>query len=99
MVVGSNPAEGALQLLDNLGVDLSQNPVYNARATWESSHNSRGNMHIGTFVQNKLSKDSIGIITSRPPIANCWNVRWTKGKNRGTTCIIQESNLIQLSKG
>ena len=98
MVVGSNPTEGALQLLNNLGVDLNQNTVYNARATWESSRNNRGNMHIGTFVQNKTSKDSIGIITGRPPIANCWNVRWTKGRNRGTSSIVQESNLRRLSK-
>ena len=55
-------------------------------------------MHIGTFVQNKTSKDSIGIITGRPPITNCWNVRWTKGRNRGTSSIVQESNLRRLSK-
>ena len=56
-------------------------------------------MHIGTFVQNKTSKDSIGIITGRPPIAGCWKVRWTQGHNRGVTTIMQELNLTLVNKG
>ena len=55
-------------------------------------------MHIGNYVQSTASKDSVGIITGRPPISGCWNVRWTQGHNRGVTTIMQELNLILVSK-
>jgi len=51
-------------------------------------------MHIGTFVQKKGSKETLGIITQRPPIYGCWEVRWTKGKNQGSTLISQEAELV-----
>ena len=51
-------------------------------------------MHIGTFVQKKGSKGTLGIITDRPPIRGCWEVRWTKGKNQGSTLISQEVELV-----
>ena len=50
-------------------------------------------MHIGTFVQKKNSKGSLGVITERPPIAGCWKVKWTKGKNQGASLISQEVEL------
>ena len=50
-------------------------------------------MHIGNFVQKKGSKGSLGVITERPPIAGCWKVKWTKGKNRGSSLISQEVEL------
>ena len=50
-------------------------------------------MHIGTFVQKKGSKGTLGFITGRPPITGCWSVRWTQGKNRGATLISQEAEL------
>ena len=51
-------------------------------------------MHIGTFVQKKGSKGTLGIITDRPPIRGCWEVRWTRGKNRGATLVSQETELV-----
>ena len=51
-------------------------------------------MHIGTFVQKKGSKGTLGIITDRPPIYGCWEVRWTRGKNRGATLVCQEAELV-----
>ena len=50
-------------------------------------------MHIGTFVQKKNSKGTLGFITERPPISGCWSVRWTQGKNRGATMVYQEREL------
>ena len=50
-------------------------------------------MHIGTFVQKKDSKGTLGVITERPPIAGCWKVKWTKGKNQGSSLISQEVEL------
>ena len=55
--------------------------------------NTEASMHIGTFVQKKGSKETLGVITNRPPIAGCWSVRWTRGKNRGATLISQEAEL------
>jgi len=51
-------------------------------------------MHIGTFVQKKGSKETLGIITDRPPIRGCWEVKWTRGKNQGSTLISQETELV-----
>ena len=51
-------------------------------------------MEIGTFVQKKGSKGTLGIITDRPPIRGCWEVRWTRGKNRGATLVSQETELV-----
>jgi len=51
-------------------------------------------MHIGSLVKNKDSKSSVGIITGRAPIYNCWEVRWTSGTRFGTSSIIQESKLV-----
>jgi|TARA_R110000787_G_scaffold184994_1_gene296780 hypothetical protein len=50
-------------------------------------------MHIGTFVQKKDSKGTLGFITERPPITGCWSVLWTQGKNRGSVLISQEAEL------
>ena len=55
--------------------------------------NTEASMHIGTFVQKKNSKGSLGVITERPPIAGCWKVKWTKGKNQGSSLISQEVEL------
>jgi len=51
-------------------------------------------MHIGLFVQKKGSKETLGIITERPPIHGCWSVKWTKGRNQGDTLISQEAELV-----
>jgi len=51
-------------------------------------------MHIGNIVQKRGSKESLGIITGRPAISYCWNVKWTRGDKRGKTTIIQEENLV-----
>ena len=51
-------------------------------------------MHIGNFVQKRGSKNTMGIITERPPISYCWKVLWTAGKNKGSSTIIQEDNLV-----
>ena len=50
-------------------------------------------MQIGIFVQKKGSKGSLGVITERPPIAGCWKVKWTRGKNQGSSSLIQEVEL------
>ncbi len=55
--------------------------------------NTEASMHIGNFVQKKGSKGSLGVITERPPIAGCWKVKWTKGKNQGSSLISQEVEL------
>ena len=52
-------------------------------------------MHIGSYVQKKGSKSSLGVITNRPPIAGCWRVMWTRGKNQGTSLISQEAELVE----
>ena len=54
---------------------------------------TEASMHIGIFVQKKGSKGSLGVITERPPIAGCWKVKWTKGKNQGSSLISQEVEL------
>ena len=54
---------------------------------------TEASMHIGTFVQKKNSKGTLGVITERPPIAGCWRVKWTRGKNQGSTSISQEVEL------
>ena len=54
---------------------------------------TEASMHIGTFVQKKNSKGTLGVITERPPIAGCWRVKWTRGKNQGSTLISQEVEL------
>ena len=51
-------------------------------------------MHIGSFVQKKNSKGTLGIITDRPPIRGCWWVRWTQGNHQGQTSISQETELV-----
>ena len=55
--------------------------------------NTEAFMHIGIFVQKKGSKGSLGVITERPPIAGCWKVKWTRGKNQGSSLISQEVEL------
>ena len=50
-------------------------------------------MHIGNFVQKKGSKGTLGFITERPPISDCWSVRWTQGTNRGATLVYRECEL------
>lgn len=50
-------------------------------------------MHIGSYVQKKGSKSSLGVITNRPPIAGCWRVMWTRGKDQGSSLISQEAEL------
>ena len=50
-------------------------------------------MQIGIFVQKKGSKGSLGVIMERPPIAGCWKVKWTRGKNQGSSSLIQEVEL------
>jgi hypothetical protein len=57
---------------------------------------SRGKkMRIGDFVQKRGAKDSMGIITERPPISYCWTVKWTRGDKRGKITIMQEDNLVK----
>ena len=51
-------------------------------------------MHIGSYVQKKGSKSSLGVITNRPPIAGCWRVMWTRGKDQGSSKISQEAELV-----
>jgi len=55
--------------------------------------NTEAFMQIGIFVQKKGSKGSLGVITERPPIAGCWRVKWTRGKNQGSSSLIQEVEL------
>jgi len=51
-------------------------------------------MHIGSYVQKKDSKATLGVITGRAPIYNCWEVRWTSGSRRGLSSIVQETKLV-----
>jgi hypothetical protein len=51
-------------------------------------------MHIGIYVQKKGSKGTLGLITERPAIRDCWSVRWLQGKNRGNTLISHERDLV-----
>ena len=55
-------------------------------------------MHIGDFVQKRGSKDTLGIITDRPPISYCWSVKWTRGENQGKVLISHEDNLALVSQ-
>jgi len=55
-------------------------------------------MHIGNTVKSTISNSSIGVISGRPAIAYCWDVRWTSGPYRGTTSIVREENLQVLAK-
>ncbi len=55
-------------------------------------------MHIGNYVQNAKTQDSIGIIISRPAISYCWKVRWTQGRKRGTSSIMKETDLLLIKK-
>jgi len=50
-------------------------------------------MHIGSYVQKKGSKSSLGVITARPPISGCWRVMWTRGQDQGSSKISQEAEL------
>ena len=50
-------------------------------------------MHIGTFVQKKDSKGTLGFITERPPIYGCWKVKWTRGGEQGRVTLVQEDSL------
>jgi hypothetical protein len=56
---------------------------------------TEASMHIGSYVQKKGSKSSLGVITNRPPISGCWRVMWIKGNNRGSTLISQEAELVK----
>ena len=51
-------------------------------------------MRIGSYVQKRGSKNTLVIITERPPVSYCWKVMWTRGDQRGKTTLIQEDNLI-----
>jgi hypothetical protein len=52
-------------------------------------------MHIGSTVSMKKdASPSVGIITRRPAVSNCWEVRWTAGARRGTQSIVQERELV-----
>jgi len=53
-------------------------------------------MHIGSFVQKRGSKETLGIITGRTPIHGCWNVLWTQGNNQGRDMISREDDLIDV---
>jgi hypothetical protein len=55
---------------------------------------TEASMHIGSYVQKKGSKSSLGVITNRPPIAGCWRVMWTRGKDQGSSKISQEAELV-----
>ena len=55
--------------------------------------NTEASMHIGSYVQKKGSKSSLGVITNRPPISGCWRVMWTRGKDQGSSLISQEAEL------
>ena len=55
--------------------------------------NKEASMHIGSYVQNRNSKGSVGVIVNRPAVSNCWRVMWIKGNNRGSTLISQEAEL------
>ena len=51
-------------------------------------------MRIGSFVQKKGSKGSLGFISERPAVAYCWSVYWLKGKKKGSSSIIREEDLV-----
>jgi len=55
-------------------------------------------MRIGNNVTKKSSKTTTGIILSRAPIYNCWEVRWTTGERRGSHVIVHESELVLANK-
>ena len=55
---------------------------------------TEASMHIGSYVQKKGSKSSLGVITNRPPISGCWRVMWTRGKDQGSSKISQEAELV-----
>jgi hypothetical protein len=55
-------------------------------------------MRIGNSVTKKNSKTTTGIILSRAPIYNCWEVRWTSGNRRGSHAIVHESELVLAKK-
>ena len=56
---------------------------------------TEASMHIGSYVQNRNSKGSYGVIVDRPAVSNCWRVMWIQGKNRGSTLISQETELVK----
>ncbi len=55
-------------------------------------------MRIGNNVTKKNSTTTTGIILSRAPIYNCWEVRWTTGDRRGSHAIVHESELVLANK-
>jgi hypothetical protein len=51
-------------------------------------------MRIGSYVQKRGSKNTLGIITERPPVSYCWKVLWTRGDQRGRSTLMQEDHLV-----
>jgi hypothetical protein len=55
-------------------------------------------MRIGNFVYKKGSRSNIGFISERPAVSYCWNVRWVKGNNRGSSSIVREDDLVLIKR-
>ena len=50
--------------------------------------------HTGQKVRLKGNKNSVGVVTDRPPISNCWKVMWLDGNgHQGVSNIKMESQL------
>ena len=49
--------------------------------------------HIGQKVRLKGNKKSMGVVTNRPPISNCWRVLWLECNGQSKSSIKMESQL------